>query len=84
MYPIETMFSFMSNNRERYKPSSWETPIPQSAHLTDADITSFVKSLLPIVLVAMFSKGLRADVAIAFQHLAVLRPEIVIPPLLEQ
>jgi proteasome activator subunit 4 len=70
--------------RERYKPPSWLTPVPQTCHLSNADVTVFVESMLPIVLVAMFSKGLRHDVAVAFQHLSSLRPEIVIPPLLEQ
>lgn len=55
-----------------------------AARLTDDDITRFVKSISPVVFTAMFSKIGSTDSAAALHNLASLRPELVIPPLLEK
>lgn len=70
-------------HRERYKKETWETPIPKSYHLSETTITRFVQALKPIISVSMFSRYGSVDSAFALQHLSVIRPEIVIPPLLE-
>ncbi|KAI1295461.1 Proteasome activator complex subunit 4 [Halotydeus destructor] len=70
-------------HRERYKKPTWQTPIPQSKHISEGTVTRFVNALKPIISVAMFSRYGSADSAFALQHLSVIRPEIVIPPLLE-
>lgn len=71
-------------NRERYPQRTWETPIPENYKLTDKEITEFVKSMNHVVLLSMFSKGGSSDCALALQNLSILRPEIVIPPVLER
>jgi proteasome activator subunit 4 len=68
---------------ERFKPS-WNTATPDTHKLTDDDITAFVKCSKDVVLLSMFSKIGSHDAALAFQHLAAMRPEIMIPPLLER
>ncbi|KAM3863185.1 LOW QUALITY PROTEIN: proteasome activator complex subunit 4A [Diretmus argenteus] len=71
-------------HRERYRKPTWLTPIPDSHKLTEEDITDFVKSMMQPVLLAMFSKTGSLDAAQALQNLALMRPELVIPPVLEK
>ena len=69
--------------RERHKPDSWELKIPDTARITDEEITSFVENIKPVILLAMFSKKNTHEVVHAFRQLAMLRPELIIPPLLD-
>ncbi|XP_052006994.1 proteasome activator complex subunit 4A-like isoform X1 [Xyrauchen texanus] len=71
-------------HRERYQTPSWLSPVPKSHHLSEQDITDFVESMKQPVLLAMFSKTGSLDAAQALQNLALLRPELVIPPVLEK
>lgn len=71
-------------HRERYKKPCWITPILFSHRLTDDNITEFVESMKQPVLMAMFSKTGSMDAAQALQNLALMRPELVIPPVLEK
>ncbi|KAL4641227.1 proteasome activator complex subunit 4 [Arapaima gigas] len=71
-------------HRERYRKPTWLTPVPDSHKLTEKDITDFVESMMQPVLLAMFSKTGSLDAAQALQNLALMRPELVIPPVLEK
>nr|DBA27145.1 TPA: hypothetical protein GDO54_011320 [Pyxicephalus adspersus] len=71
-------------HRERYKKPSWLTPVPDSHKLSDQDVTDFVESIMQPVLLAMFSKTGSLEAAQALQNLALMRPELVIPPVLER
>lgn len=71
-------------HRERYRKPTWLTPIPDSHKLTEEDINEFVDSMMQPVLLAMFSKTGSLDAAKALQNLALMRPELVIPPVLEK
>ncbi|KAM9803831.1 proteasome activator complex subunit 4A [Neosynchiropus ocellatus] len=71
-------------HRERYRKPTWQTPVPDSHKLTEDDITDFVQSMMQPVLLAMFSKTGSLDAAQALQNLALMRPELVIPPVLEK
>uniref|UniRef100_A0A8C9TJ04 Proteasome activator subunit 4 n=1 Tax=Scleropages formosus TaxID=113540 RepID=A0A8C9TJ04_SCLFO len=71
-------------HRERYKKPSWMTPVLESHKLTEKDITDFVECMKQPVLLAMFSKTGSLDAAQALQNLALMRPELVIPPVLEK
>ncbi|KAJ8309114.1 hypothetical protein KUTeg_013988 [Tegillarca granosa] len=70
-------------HRERYKKPSWETPIPDSHKLSEDDITRFVESMKPVIFVSMFSRFGSQDSAVALRHLSNMRPELVVPVLLE-
>lgn len=70
--------------KERYKKASWETPIPDSYKLTEHDIDEFVKSITPVIMLAMFSRSGSTDAAVALQNLSLVRPELVVPPVLEK
>lgn len=71
-------------HRERFRTPTWLTPVPESHLLSEQDITDFVESMKQPVLLAMFSKTGSLDAAQALQNLALLRPELVIPPVLEK
>ncbi|CAL1268748.1 unnamed protein product [Larinioides sclopetarius] len=71
-------------HRERYVKPSWVTPVPEEYKLTDQEVTDFVNSVVPAALLSMFSKRGCMDSAAALQNLGTLRPELVIPPILER
>lgn len=71
-------------HRERYKKPTWLNTVPDSHKLTDQDITDFVESIKQPVVLAMFSKIGSLEAAQALQNLALMRPELVIPPVLEK
>ncbi|EFN87710.1 proteasome activator complex subunit 4B [Harpegnathos saltator] len=71
-------------HKERYDKPTWETPIPDNYKLTDNDVDAFVKSMLPLAMTAMFSKFGVNDACHALQHLAAMRPNLVIPDMLER
>uniref|UniRef100_UPI00358F6C57 proteasome activator complex subunit 4 isoform X3 n=1 Tax=Myxine glutinosa TaxID=7769 RepID=UPI00358F6C57 len=71
-------------HRERFQKPTWKTAVPASHRLTEEDVTAFVQCLQQPVLLAMFSKNGSLDAAQALQNLALVRPELVIPPVLEK
>ncbi|KAM6951408.1 proteasome activator complex subunit 4B [Aplochiton taeniatus] len=71
-------------NRERHAPPCWITPVPQVNRLTDSDLRDFSLSLRGAALLAMFSKTGSMDAAYALQNLALLTPDLTIPPVLEK
>jgi proteasome activator subunit 4 len=75
---------FLTYYRERYKKLTWETPVPDGHRLTEEDITNFVESIKPVAMQAMFSKMGFVEVNQALQHLATLRPTIIIPQIIER
>ncbi|PFX25214.1 Proteasome activator complex subunit 4B [Stylophora pistillata] len=70
--------------RERISKNAWLTPIPEEAKLTDADLTAFVECLKPAVMLAVFNKSGSFDAAGALQNLALIKPDIVLPTLLDK
>uniref|UniRef100_A0A8D3ED43 Proteasome activator complex subunit 4 n=1 Tax=Scophthalmus maximus TaxID=52904 RepID=A0A8D3ED43_SCOMX len=71
-------------HRERHGDPNWITVVPECQRLTDADLQEFTRSLIGAALLAMFSKTGSTDAAFALQNLALLTPELVIPPVLER
>uniref|UniRef100_A0A668AU47 Proteasome activator complex subunit 4B n=1 Tax=Myripristis murdjan TaxID=586833 RepID=A0A668AU47_9TELE len=71
-------------HRERHAAPSWIPPVPEQQRLTDADLQEFSSSLIGAALLAMFSKTGSMDAAYALQNLALLTPELIIPPVLEK
>ena len=69
-------------HRERYAKPKWGTEVANECKLTDEDIEAFVRSILPVILNAMYSNAMMSTGPI--QHLASLAPNIVIPPLIER
>ncbi|XP_035261773.1 proteasome activator complex subunit 4B isoform X1 [Anguilla anguilla] len=71
-------------HRERYQCATWLPAVPDSHRLTEQDITEFAECMRQPVLLAMFSKTGSLDAAHALQNLALVRPGLVIPPVLEK
>ncbi|CAK6956798.1 proteasome activator complex subunit 4B [Scomber scombrus] len=71
-------------HRERHAAPSWITLVPECQRLTDEDLQDFTRSLIGAALLAMFSKTGSTDAAYALQNLALLTPELAIPPVLEK
>ncbi|PBC33887.1 Proteasome activator complex subunit [Apis cerana cerana] len=71
-------------HKERYAKRTWETPIPEEYKLTDNDVNAFVKSMMPVTMVAMFNKLSVNDASQALQYLATMRPNLVIPYVLDR
>uniref|UniRef100_A0AAQ4Q0P3 Proteasome activator Blm10 mid region domain-containing protein n=1 Tax=Gasterosteus aculeatus aculeatus TaxID=481459 RepID=A0AAQ4Q0P3_GASAC len=71
-------------HRERHAAPSWITLVPEGQRLTDGDLQEFTRSLTGAALLAMFSKTGSTDAAYALQNLALLTPDLVIPPVLEK
>ncbi|XP_061562704.1 LOW QUALITY PROTEIN: proteasome activator complex subunit 4B-like [Phycodurus eques] len=71
-------------HRERHAVPSWITAVPESQRLTDEDLREFTRSLTGAALLAMFSKNGSTDAAFALQNLALLTPQLTIPPVLEK
>nr|XP_019938778.1 PREDICTED: proteasome activator complex subunit 4B-like [Paralichthys olivaceus] len=71
-------------HRERHTEPNWITVVPECQQLTDADLQEFTRSLIGATLLAMFSKTGSTDAAFALQNLALLTPELAIPPVLEK
>lgn len=82
-FPI-VLHCICSSYRERFPKNTWVTPIPQEAKLTDAELTAFVECLKPAVMLAVFHKSGSFDAAGALQNLALIKPDIVLPTLLDK
>ena len=69
---------------ERFSKPDWKPQVPASSRLTEDDIDKFVGYMLPSLQQAMFAKAHFVTAAVAMQNLAWLRPERVLPDLLEK
>ncbi|XP_055545788.1 proteasome activator complex subunit 4A-like isoform X2 [Wyeomyia smithii] len=69
---------------ERYRKHPYRRPIPESHKLTEDCITAFVECLKPVAFQAMYSRMNPQDVGKIFQHLADLRPELIIPTIIDR
>lgn len=70
--------------RERKTKSDWLPSVSSDARLKDTDIDTFVQCLLPLLKMAMFSKVGTIDAASTYHNLALVRPEMVLPDLLNR
>ncbi|CAF1072340.1 unnamed protein product [Rotaria sordida] len=62
----------------------WQFNPPPSYRLTEQDITDFVNCVKECVFISIFNKTNLKDAAKAFRNLAMLRPELVVSPIVEQ
>ena len=67
---------------ERYN-EKWESKTPVDKRLTDDEVEHFIKSLLPVVFHILYNPYEDERKAI-FNNLATIRPDLIIPPLLER
>jgi proteasome activator subunit 4 len=66
------------------KKVTWEPKVQPNHRLTDDDITHFVEAIQPVAIQAMYSKTGALDMVQVLQNLATLRPNLVVPPVIEK
>lgn len=71
-------------HRERYRKPNWMSKTPENARLKDSDIERFVLILKPVAMLAVYSKTGSFDAAASLQNLALIRPDLILPPLIER
>lgn len=69
---------------ERFSSPCWYRTTPDAAKLTEEDIDVFVACLIPAMKMAIFSKIGTLEAALTLHNLALVRPEMVIPDLLNR
>lgn len=69
---------------ERFRRPCWTRPIPEEHKLTEKCITDFVMSIRPVAMQAIYSRMNVNDVGTVFKILAELRPELIIPGIIEK
>ncbi|XP_055613465.1 proteasome activator complex subunit 4B-like isoform X2 [Uranotaenia lowii] len=69
---------------ERYRKHPFRRPIPESHKLTEDCVTAFVECMKPVAYQAMYSRLNPQDVGKIFQHLADLRPALIIPTIIDR
>ncbi|XP_060826320.1 proteasome activator complex subunit 4-like isoform X1 [Bombus pascuorum] len=82
---MKLSFYFITRlHKERYAEPTWETPIPEEYKLTDNHVDAFVKSMLPVTMASIFNKLSVNHASQALQYLATMRPNLVIPYVLDR
>lgn len=69
---------------ERYAKPSWIRTIPETHRLTEECINKFVNCFKPVALQAIYSRMNPNDVGKIFKVLSELRPELIIPGIIER
>ncbi|CAD7093813.1 unnamed protein product [Hermetia illucens] len=69
---------------ERFRKCDWMDPVPDQYKLTEECITAFVESLKPAAFQTMYSRVDGSDVYKIFKYLSNLRPELIIPGVIER
>uniref|UniRef100_A0A6B2EKU9 Proteasome activator complex subunit 4 n=1 Tax=Phlebotomus kandelakii TaxID=1109342 RepID=A0A6B2EKU9_9DIPT len=69
---------------ERYRKPSWMRRVPEEHRLTEDCVTAFVVSMKPVAFQVMYSRVGSSDVGKVFKLLADLRPELIIPGVIER
>lgn len=69
---------------ERYKKHPWKPEIPADYKLRDQDVTEFVEVFKPIAMIAMYSRMNTNHIGKIFKGLAELRPELILPGIIER
>lgn len=75
--------SIFSSSERRIRPFWHYNPV-ESHRLTESDITEFVNCVKDYVFMAIFNKNYDEEAAEAFQYLSILRPELIIPTIIEK
>ncbi|XP_071746308.1 LOW QUALITY PROTEIN: proteasome activator complex subunit 4 [Lepeophtheirus salmonis] len=70
--------------QERSSQKYWGNTIPEGSKLTEDDVTKFVESLKPIILLSLYSRAGIHEKGQVLPILATLRPQLIIPDLVER
>ena len=70
--------------RERKACVVWAFAPHESYRLTEQNITDFVSCVREYAFISIFNKDYMEDAAEACQYLSMLRPELIVPPMIEK
>lgn len=70
--------------RERFRPHPWKWQAPVEHRLTDECVTRFVLSVRPFAFQALYSRINTLDISSLFYSVAELRPELIVPGVVER
>ena len=70
--------------REHKAQLVWLFAPPESYRLTEQDITDFVNCIKEYVFISIFNKTYTQEAAEACQYLSILRPELIVPAIVEK
>lgn len=70
--------------RERKANPIWYFVPPENYRLTEQNITDFVNCVKECAFIAIFTKAQLKEAAKACQYLSMLRPELIVPPIVEK
>jgi hypothetical protein len=76
-------YSHSFYSRERKPDCVWHFNPPKTYRITENDITDFVNCLKECVFISVFNKAHLEEAAKAVHCLSQLRPELIVPPLVE-
>lgn len=71
-------------NCERFNKPCWMVDIPEETRITDSEIERYVNIIKEVALLSVYSKQGSIQAALTLQNLALLRPDLVIPQLLQR
>jgi Proteasome-substrate-size regulator, mid region len=70
--------------REHKARPVWFFTPPESYRLTEQDITDFVNCIKEYAFISIFNKTYNEEAAKACQYLSILRPELIVPTIVEK
>ncbi|XP_008550347.1 proteasome activator complex subunit 4 [Microplitis demolitor] len=71
-------------HNERFGKRTWKLPTPDTHKLTNADVDAFVKCMMPVAMTAMFGHSSVIMTCKVLRLLATVRPNMVIPCVIER
>eukprot|EP00794_Sanderia_malayensis_P017775 gene17775-19551_t len=71
-------------HRERYRKQLWLSKIPESAKLSDAEVEELVEIIKPVAMLSIFCKSGVSEAASVVQNLALIRPDMILPVLVNR
>ena len=78
---VSSISNFFSERKDR---SLWYFVPHTSYRLTEQDITDFVNCVKDYAFISIFNKKHINEAAEACQYLSMLRPELIVPPIIEK
>ncbi len=77
-------FIWKESFRERKTRPVWSFAPVESYRLTEQDITDFVNCVKEYAFISIFNKNYAEEAAKAVKYLSILRPELIVPTIIEK
>jgi hypothetical protein len=71
-------------SRERKDSKVWFFTATKSSRLTEQNITDFVEYIKDYAFISIFNKNYEKDATEACQYLSILRPELIVPMIVDK